>query len=211
MGLPVENDWILYAPYSDKTLIRNVLTYNLARDMGRYASRYRFCELVINGDYKGLYVLFEKIKRDDNRVNITEMGSEDNSGDALTGGYIIKKDKLDGDYIEGWYSLPLPGEYTMYYQFHYPKPNVITQEQRDYIINYFNEFEAFMASDNYNDPLTGYQNIVNVHSFINFCIINELSNNLDGYRLSTFMYKDRDSIDGKLTLGPVWDYNIAYG
>jgi hypothetical protein len=211
MGLPEENDWILYAPYSDKSLIRNAFTYDLAREMGNYASRFRFCELIIDEDYKGLYVLLEKIKRGSNRVNINKMDSEDNYGDALTGGFIFKKDKIEGNYTDGWYALPIPGEYNMYYQFHYPKPNTITAAQREYIITYFNEFEAFMASDEYNHPETGYDTIINVNSFINFYIINELSNNLDGYRLSTFLYKDRNSIDGRLNLGPVWDYNIAFG
>ncbi|MBC8384513.1 MAG: CotH kinase family protein, partial [Candidatus Cloacimonetes bacterium] len=104
LGLPTENDWILYAPYSDKTLIRNALAYELARKAGRYASRLRFCELVINDDYKGLYILFEKIKRDDDRVDISEMDQDDIAGDELTGGYILKVDKWDGENNDGWFS-----------------------------------------------------------------------------------------------------------
>ena len=73
LGFPPEEDWILYAPYNDKSLIRDVLVYKLANDMGRYASRSKFCELVLNGEYMGIYVLFEKIKRDANRVNIKKM------------------------------------------------------------------------------------------------------------------------------------------
>ena len=86
LGLPLENDWILYAPYSDKSLIRNYLAYKLARDMGRYSSRTRFCELVVNGDYKGLYILMEKIKRDDNRVNISKLQPDEISGMILLEG-----------------------------------------------------------------------------------------------------------------------------
>ena len=212
MGLPSENDWILYAPYSDKSLIRNVLAYKLARESGRYASRHRFCELVLNGDYKGLYVLFEKIKRDDNRVDISEIGPEDISGDALTGGYIIKIDKLTGDNNDGWNSEPyFPDDFEIFYQYHYPRPDEIVQEQRDYIMNYFSEFETMMAAENYNDPETGYYDHIDFNSFIHFIIINELTNNVDSYRLSTFMYKDRDSIDGRLALGPVWDFNLGFG
>ena len=62
LGLPEENDWVLYAPWSDKSLIRNVLIYELSNDMGRYAPRTRFIELYINEAYKGVYVLMEKIK-----------------------------------------------------------------------------------------------------------------------------------------------------
>ena len=70
LGMPPENDWILYGPYPDKTLIRNVLTFDLARKMGHYAADTRYCELVLNGDYRGVYIMMERIKRDVNRVNI---------------------------------------------------------------------------------------------------------------------------------------------
>ena len=69
--MPEENDWVLYAPWQDKTMIRNVLAYQLSNDMGRYASRTRYVELYLNGDYQGIYVLMEKIKRDNDRVNIS--------------------------------------------------------------------------------------------------------------------------------------------
>lgn len=88
LGFPPEEDWILYAPYSDKSLMRNVLAYKLSNDLGRYASRTRFCELVLNGSYEGVYVLMEKIKRDRNRVNISKLLPTDIAGDAVTGGYI---------------------------------------------------------------------------------------------------------------------------
>ena len=73
LGMPEENDCVLYATWSYKTLIRNVLTYQLSNELGLYASRSRYCELYLNGDYKGIYVLMEKIKRDQNRVNISKL------------------------------------------------------------------------------------------------------------------------------------------
>ncbi|RPH89625.1 MAG: hypothetical protein EHM72_20110, partial [Calditrichaeota bacterium] len=85
LDLPAENDWILYGPYSDKSLLRNAITFYLARKMGRYASRTRFCEVVFNGEYLGLYMLMEKIKRDKNRVNISQLTPEVVDGDDLTG------------------------------------------------------------------------------------------------------------------------------
>jgi len=93
-GMPEENDWIFNAPYTDKSLMRNVLIYKIARDAGRYASRSHYFELVLNGDYRGVYVMLEKIKRDDSRVDIAKLNPDDVSGDDLTGGYIIKIDKL---------------------------------------------------------------------------------------------------------------------
>lgn len=214
LGLPEEEDWILYGPYSDKSLIRNVLTYKLATEMGWYASRTRYCEVVLNGDYRGLYVLMEKIKRDDNRVDIAKLNPDEISGDDLTGGYIIKIDKLAGNEVGGWYSpYPPPGSpnFHVFYQFHYPKPSEIPPEQAAYLEDFITDFENLMASDNFSDPESGYPALINMDSFVDYCIISELSKNVDAYRLSTFMYKDKDSNDPRLVMGPVWDYNIAYG
>jgi hypothetical protein len=96
LGMPEESDWILNAHYTDKTLMRNVITYDLARKMGGYASRTRFCELVINGQYWGVYAFMEKIKRDNNRVDIARLEPGDTTGADLTGGYILKIDKITG-------------------------------------------------------------------------------------------------------------------
>ena len=90
--MPEEHDWILYAPYTDKTCMRNILSYDLSNKMGHYASRTKLCELVLNGEYQGIYILMEKIKKDQNRVNISKLLPTDITGDELTGGYIIKID-----------------------------------------------------------------------------------------------------------------------
>jgi len=214
LGLPAENDWILNAPYSDKSLMRNVLTYKWANEMGNYAPRTVFCELVLNGDYQGVYVLMEKIKRDDNRVDIAEMDENDLAGDSLTGGYIIKIDKDEGSGNAGWESEfpPYPGAWQeVYYQYHYPKPENIKYQQKQYIQEFVNNFETVMNSSNFNDPEYGYQSIVDLNSFTDFVLINELTKNVDSYRISTFLFKDRDSKNGKFKAGPVWDFNITLG
>ena len=212
LSMPAENDWILYAPYSDKSLLRNFLAYELARNMGRYASRTRFCELVINGDYKGLYIFMEKIKRDNNRVDISKLDPDETIGDDLTGGYILKVDKWDGENNDGWWSAsPLPEYDGTWYQYHYPEPDNIVDEQKDYIKNYITDFELLIAGESYNDPNAGYYDQVNLESFIDVSLMSEISKNVDAYRLSAFMYKDKDSEDGRLTMGPIWDYNLAFG
>ncbi len=212
LGMPAENDWILYAPYSDKSLLRNFLAYELARNMGRYASRTRFCELVINGDYKGLYIFMEKIKRDNNRVDISKLDPDETTGDDLTGGYILKVDKWDGENNDGWWSAsPLPEYDGTWYQYHYPEPDNIVDEQKDYINNYITDFELLIAGESYNDPNAGYYDQVNLESFIDVSLMSEISKNVDAYRLSAYMYKDKDSEDGRLTMGPIWDYNLAFG
>ncbi len=214
LGLPSEADWVFYGPYNDKTLIRDVLAYKLARDMGRYASRSRFFELVINGDYKGVYVLLEKIKRDANRVNIRKLNPADTSGDALTGGYIIKIDKLDGENNDGWYSnfRPFPQlSARIFYQYHYPKPEDIVEAQKNYIKAWIYAFESAMFGPYYADSILGYLKYIDVNSFVDYILLNELVKNIDAYRLSTFFYKDRDSRNPKLFAGPVWDFNLAFG
>lgn len=214
LGLPEENDWILHAPYSDKTLMRNVLAYKLAGDLGNYASRTVYCEVVINGEYLGVYVLMEKIKQDENRVNITDLDEDDLSGDSLTGGYMVKIDKNSGVNSEGWNSNypPYPGAWQdIFYQYHYPKASVIQNAQKQYIQDFIEDFESVMYSSSFNDPETGYPAIIDINSFANFILINELAKNVDAYRLSTFFYKDRNSVNSRLFAGPVWDINLGFG
>jgi len=214
IGMPAENDWVLYAPYSDKTLIRNVLAYQLAHDLGWYASRTRFCELILNGDYRGVYVLMEKIKRDNDRVDISTLNPDEITGDDLTGGYIVKVDKIAGENIDGWTSpfLPIPGSnYRIFYQYHYPKPDEIVAEQQAYIKDLVTEFEATMQGIDYADPVTGYRKYIVPESFIDVIILTELGKNVDGYRLSAYMHKDKESIDNRFIAGPIWDFNLAFG
>jgi len=203
IGLPEENDWILYAPYSDKSLMRNVLMYELSNRMGNYASRTRFCELILNDEYVGVYVLIERIKQDDNRVDIANLTSNDTIGDDLTGGYIIHLDRFDGD---GWHSKY---EYLHYYEYYYPADNEILDVQKEYIETYFTAFEDCM-----NDLLpteNTYNDLIDDNSFIDFILLNELAKNIDAYYLSTYFHKDKNSNEGKLKAGPIWDFNIALG
>ena len=208
LGMPEENDWVLYAPWQDKTMMRNVLVYQLSNEIGRYASRTRFIELFLNDEYRGIYVLMEKIKRDANRVDISKLDPDEISGDDLTGGYILKFDwYFTGDNIGGFES-----DYDgMVYNYHYPKPSDIVPEQEEYIQNYINEFENIMLSNNYTNDTTGYPSVTNVDSFVDFILLQELAKNVDAYRLSTYLYKDKESIDNRLTAGPIWDFNHGFG
>jgi spore coat protein CotH len=213
IDLPPENDWILHAPYSDKTLMRNVLTFDLGRKADRYTPGTKYCEVILNGEYRGIYVLMESIKRDENRVDIATLLPEDIEGDELTGGYILKVDKFTGGGGDGWESNYLNEGQTdfPYIQFHRPKPDVLTDEQKQYIEFYVHDFENALAGDDFEDPDFGYEQYIDVSSFIDLSLINELSRNIDGYRLSTYFYKDKDSNGGKITMGPWWDYNLSFG
>ena len=208
LGMPAENDWVLYAPWQDKTMIRNVLTYQLSNEMGRYASRSRYVELYLNDEYRGIYVLMEKIKRDGNRVDISKLNPDEITGDDVTGGYILKFDWFyTGDNIGGFES-----EFDdMIYNYHYPKPSDIVPEQEAYIEEYINGFETIMMGTDYTNDSTGYPSMMNVESFVDFILLQELAKNVDAYRLSTYIYKDKESIDNRLTAGPVWDFNHGFG
>jgi hypothetical protein len=208
LGMPEEEDWILYAPYSDKTLIRNVLTFSLAAKLGAYTPKCRFVELFINNKYWGVYVLMEKIKRDKNRVDISKLKNDEISGEDVTGGYIVKIDKTTGSGGDGWYSgFKNTNGTSTFYQFEYPKQEDIVEPQKEYIKNYIGEFETAVLNKNF-DSTTGYSSYINQQSFYDFIVMNELSKNVDGYRLSTFLFKDKN---GRLNAGPIWDFNLGFG
>lgn len=211
LGMPMEHDWILYAPYNDKTCLRNNITYDLSSKMGHYAAKSKLCELVVNGQYQGIYYLMEKIKRDQNRVDIAKLLPTDNSGDELTGGYIFKIDKTTGNSNIAWTSnYPAADGSPINFQHHYPTYDVITPQQNAYIHSYVDSFENALNGPNYTDPLIGYRKYIKHKSFIDFMLLNEISKNVDGYRLSSFLHKEKNSNGGELRMGPVWDFNLAW-
>ena len=217
LGMPEEEDWILHGPYSDKSLVRNALAYRLAERIMPYAPRTRLTEVVINGDYRGVYLLTERIKRDDNRVDIAKLNPDENTGDDVTGGYILKLDKATGEpggveiLFESAYRADTDFQQRIRFLYHYPRADRISDPQKDYIQNWMADFEDALAANDWLDPVTGYRQYVDLQSFVDFFIINELSRNVDGYRISTYFYKDKESNGGKLHMGPVWDFNLGFG
>ena len=220
-GFPAEEDWIFHGPFSDKSLIRNALIYDLSNKIGQYASRTRFFEMKLNGEFQGTYLLMEKIKRDKNRVDIEKLEPNDNDPNLISGGYIIKIDKTTGessshgDYNEkiSFYSKYDPNgeegkDKKIFFLYDVPSPEKISKEQKIYIQSYINSFEEALLSNDFSDPKTGYRQFIDVNSFVDFFLLNELSHNPDAYRLSTYMHKKRN---GKLKMGPIWDFNIAFG
>lgn len=215
LGLPEEEDWILYAPYSDKTMLRNAITYSLGAKMGAWQPRFKYCEVYLNGDYHGIYLLIEKIKRDKNRVDIAKLKPDEISGDDLTGGYIVKVDKIwDLNWTEYFYTYPANRYYNARnyaFTYVYPDFDKIATQQKAYIKTYLTDFQNALNGSSFKDPENGYQKYIDVNSFVDFQIMNELSNNVDGYRFSTFFHKKKDSNGGKLFAGPLWDFNLGYG
>lgn len=205
LGMPEENDWVLNNLPFEPGLIRDFLSYNLYADMGYYSPRTVYVEVVVNGDYKGIYLLTEKIKVDKNRVNIIETDKNDNTYPDVTGGYITKADKTTGGDPVAW----TMESYFMNVSYIHdtPEPDSITSAQHDYIKKVFFDLQSAITSKNAS-IVDGYPSMIDVLSFIDYMIISELSSNADAYQLSTYFHKDRL---GKLKAGPVWDFNLTYG
>lgn len=212
LGMPSESDWILSASYSDKSLLNNPLTSDLAQRMGRYAPRWQHVEVVLNGAYIGVYALMEKIKRDADRVDIAKLQPQDTIGDELTGGYIFKIDWPQGSNPAFWVSGfdPPNADGDQYIKFRIDYPNEPAPQQAAYIEAYTDSFEYALDGDDFLDTLVGYRHFLDVPSAIDFFLVNEFARNVDGYRLSTFIHKDKDSNGGRLTFGPLWDFDLAF-
>ncbi len=213
LGMPKEHDWILKAEYTDHSLIENSVTYTMARRMGRYAPRTMYCEVIVNGDYQGVYNLTETVKRDSNRVNINKLSKTDTAGANLTGGYIIEMN-INGA-PPAWNSVYLPinsatCNYPVEFKHVYPKADSIKIQQHDYIHSYVDSFENALYNPGFQDPINGWRKFAGQGSFIDFLIVNEFSANYDSYGRSTYLYKENISHGGKLHIGPPWDYDRGY-
>jgi hypothetical protein len=214
LGMPANSDWVLYAPTSyDPVMIHNPFVHQLSRDMGRYSPRTRFLEVyfvrhagpISPRDYFGLYVLEEKIKVGKHRVAIDRLGPDDLNPPEVTGGYLLKFDRLG----PGESGLWAGGTAMVYVE---PKEPVITLPQRApqqaYITSYFEEFNQVLRSPQWKDPERGYRAYIDVESWIDFHVLEVLSGNVDALKFSTFFYKPRG---GKITFGPHWDFDRALG
>lgn len=218
LGLPDNGDWVLYAPYSfDDALIRNPLAFALSNTIGRYAPRTAMVELflaergnaVSAGDYLGVYVLIEEIERDENRVDITPLLPDDVAEPEVTGGYIFKIDRT-GEGESGFSAGSGGGEFDFQQGFVLVQPSedVIERQQLSYLRDRLDSLGFALASDDLTDPFTGlgYESIMDVDSFIDHHVVNVVMKNPDAFRLSGYMYQDRE---GRVTAGPVWDFDRA--
>lgn len=215
LGMPAEADWVLSAPYSDKTMMRNAISYQLGRKMGGWQPRFKYCEVYLNGSYIGVYMLIEKINRGADRVDINKLKPDEISGDNLTGGYILKVDKTQdisaNEYFNSYPAITYHNAINYAFTYVYPKYDEIVTEQKSYIQNYVLTLQNTLNGSSFKDPVNGFRKYMDLNSFVDFQIINELANNVDGYRYSTFFYKKKDSDGGKLFAGPLWDFDLCYG
>ncbi|MEO0468067.1 MAG: lamin tail domain-containing protein [Bacteroidota bacterium] len=217
LGMPSESDWVLYNPGNyDRALVNNAFIYDLANRMGHYAPRTRFVEVYINNnggtdlnqsDYYGIYLLVEKIKRDDDRTDVEKLLSTDNTAPEVTGGYVLKIDRKDpGD--NGFKSnnnIP-SGCCGVAFNYVDPKESEVTSAQANYIQTYINDLEAALYGPDWQDESLGYYPFIDLDNWIDYHIVNVMAHNVDCLRLSTYLHKYRN---GPLRYGPQWDFDRA--
>ncbi len=200
-GMGANSEWILNGPYLDKTLLRNKLVYDLARELNGWAPDTRFVELFVDGKYQGVYLAVEPVTNGESRLRLSEFGLL--SGETA---YVVNRDRIDtGDEeIETWGKTEGYTYNALYIR--YPSENKITEKQKEYIKNDISEFEQVLYGENFKNKRSGYQEYIDMDNWVDYFIINEFAMNYDAGNLSTYVYKE---LGGKLQLA-VWDFNNGF-
>ena len=203
MGMDAHHEWVLYGPYLDKTLIRNYVCYNIAGEIMNYAPNVRFCELILNGEYRGLYLMVETITagKEGSRLNITV-----DKKDKTFSGYILRLDRGSDSELKNLhpfssYTLRTLQEFNIVY----PGTSNLNEETAESIRQDFSKFEKALYSYDYDGP-EGYKKYIDPLSFADYFIINEFTCNYDAGWLSTYVYKEA----GEKLKMCVWDFNSAW-
>ncbi len=205
LGAPAEaKKWTLLSNHGDKTLMRNILAFEVSRRMGLAYTPFCYpVDVIVNGEYRGCYQLCDQVDVRPNRVDVTEMKKTDNSGTNLTGGYLIEIDAYASTtekvYFYSNHGTPVTIKS--------PDDEDITTQQRQYIENYFNTMEASVFASNYADVTNGYRKYLDLDSYLRHFIVGEFIGNTDTY-WSVYMYKQRG--DDRFYVGPVWDCDLAF-
>ncbi|RIX26584.1 CotH kinase family protein [Amnibacterium setariae] len=202
LGMPANKHWVLLANYKDRSHLRNDVALFLGGRTGlAWTPDSRFVEVVLNGRYEGLYQLTEQVRIDDDRVAIDSLSSKDTSSTKITGGYLLERDGNRDLATEVGFDTATTGQpITM------KDPETPTAAQLAYIRDYVDDFEAALYSDHRGDPDTGYAKYIDVDSFVDWYIVEELVENADAFFSSAYFYKPRG---GKLTMGPLWDFDLS--
>lgn len=203
LGMSAESEWALHGPFLDKTLLRNYMWMNLSAEVMGYAPNVRFCELVLDGEYQGVYVLMETIREGDGRVDLTdyEPGNPMCSYIVRIGGKLNPLKTIDNF---TYYTKRLEEKKEV--EVIYPGTQYQTQAVHDYVCADFSEIERVLYSAQMNDGSQVYRDYLDVDSFVNYYILQEFLAVNDAFSESTYFYRD---VRGKLHIGPVWDYNNA--
>lgn len=211
LGLPGESEWVLHGPYSDKSLMRNYLAYAVAGRLHLASPRTRFVELFLRQQawglaYQGVYVLVEASGRSPEGLGITRLGAGDTTGTAVSGGYIVQVDRVaPGD---DFFTLPGDPMSTHPDTIIFVVPHRPAPAQKAWLASYFDSMETALPPAHSLSDRGGYSRFIDVDSFADYLLLQELLKNIDGYRFSSSMHKDRG---GPLRMGPVWDFDLSTG
>ena len=212
LGMGKDNNWALLAPYADKSMLRDLLAFKVSRPWMEYTPQGRFCELFLDGTYYGVFILTEVVSKGKHRTNLPDPGE---SGDALTGGYIMEVNRTDGEVTHISKYHPVSNTGTPYtnkiinFQYKSPDYEDMTEDQVAYINGRIDLMEKTLW--NYRPSGSNeYDKYIDVTNFVDYQIAMELGHNVDGYRLSGKFFKRRDSVDQRFKM-VVWDMNLAYG
>ncbi len=214
LGMPADGDWVLQTTYNDKSFIRNMLPYTLMREFNGTGSamRARFVEVFFNqdggpvqfSDYRGVYVLMERIERGSDRIPLSKLSPLATDPATITGGYIFKKDKVPVYPIYSTTSAAPWGTQTH----QIVEPASASPLQVDWLRNHVQQFDNALAGASFADPSAGYRAYIDPMSFMDNHIWVEAFKQIDGYRLSTYYTKNRNT---KIRALPIWDYNLSSG
>ena len=212
LGMGKDNNWALLAPYADKSMMRDLLAFEISRPWMEYTPKGKYCELFLDGTYYGVYILTEVVSKGKHRINLPDPGIE---GDEITGGYIMEVNRISGEvtHISNYHPLNSNGQpfNNRYIHFQYKSPDYedLTSDQVSYITSRINQMESSLW--NYEIGQTpSYQEYLDETNFVDYQIAMELGHNVDAYRLSGKFFKRRDSEDARFKM-VVWDMNLAYG
>ena len=191
LGAPTSaKKWTLISNHGDKTLMRNILAFEVSRRVGQpYTPFCNPVDLIINGEYRGCYQLCDQVEADEDRVPCED-------------GYLLEIDAYAWDEEVMFASasgIPVTIKH--------PDEDDITDQQKKFINDYFNKFEAAALASNFTDPNNGYRKYLDLDSFLRNFIIGEFCANTDAF-WSVYMYKDAS--DGKLHTGPTWDNDLSF-
>jgi len=212
LGMGKDNKWALLAPYADKSMIRDLLAFEIARPWMEYTPQGRLCEVYLDGTYYGVYILCEVVSKGKYRLDLPDPGEDE---EAITGGYIVEVGTEDKPHhVSKYHPVDSWGraftDDTIYLQYEWPDFEDLTPAQVEYIDQCIDNMEDAFASSKYKDPEVGYAKYIDVQSFMDYQLNTEISRNVDGYRLSTKLYKRRDSVDSRFKM-VIWDNNLAFG
>ncbi len=208
LGMPKHKRWVLLANWMDRTLLRNAVAFEIARNTEslEWTPRGEFVEVILNGKFLGNYYLCEQIKIDENRVNVAELESTNMEGEAITGGYLLELDTYfdEVNKFRSLYGKDSDGNIGMPVNIKEPDEDVLVPAQLEYIKNYFCTAESLLYADDFPNN-TPYKDYIDLESFIDWWFVYELTiNGEPNHPKSSYMNKDRN---GKLKAGPVWDFD----